>query len=165
MAHRRIRGYTVLEFALVLAILATSAVSMLPRLIRAQRRARSVEAAENLQRIYAAECEYREFSAERAETAGFVAAPPTPALPPSGQRYPANLNAWTRSPAWSALGFALEQPHFFQYAVEASPTGFTAHAVGDLDDNGQHKHYSRAGRLDAEGNLVGEGLLGFDLEH
>jgi type II secretory pathway pseudopilin PulG len=162
LARRRNRGYTVLEFALVLGILGASALSLAPRLVRAQRRARSVEAVENLARIYAGECTYREFSAERAGTQGFVSAPPTPALPPSTERYPANPSAWTRSPAWNALGFALDQPHHFQYAVDATTSGFTAHAVGLHGEDGRLLDLTRAAHIDAQGDLVGTELRGFD---
>jgi hypothetical protein len=64
-----------------------------------------------------------------------------------------DAKAWTAGP-WSALDFAVDEPHRFRYAYEGSADGttFTATAVGDLDCSGAPITYKLSGSLDAAGN-------------
>jgi type IV pilus assembly protein PilA len=64
---------------------------------------------------------------------------------------------------WTALDFAIAEPHRLHYALHtsASPQGclFTAQAFGDLDDDGVWSTYELAGALDSWGPNEALGLF------
>ncbi len=54
-----------------------------------------------------------------------------------------------QDPTWRALGFALDDPHYFQYQYTGTATGYKAIAVGDLDCDGTTITFAIDGNFDA----------------
>jgi hypothetical protein len=48
-------------------------------------------------------------------------------------------------PAWQAIDFSIDEPHYFQYSYESDGKTFTARAVGDLDCDGSTVTYELRG--------------------
>lgn len=149
-------GFTVMELMVSMAIVSALGALSVRYIERGLRLARATEATVGLARIYEGEYTYFMASSERATPPGFVAAPPTPAAAPARSRYPADPETWRSSPAWQALGFVLDRPHYFQYAVTVTADGrrFTAHAGADLDGDGLRSHFTRGAVIDGEGEFA-----------
>jgi hypothetical protein len=75
------------------------------------------------------------------------------------QRY---AEAWM-TPAWSALNFSQDDPFRFSYEFVSAGVGkdaiFTVSAYGDLDCDGDYSTFLRAGRIDANNNVIGTDLF------
>ncbi len=140
-----------------LGVLAAVAIPSYSRYVR---RSKTSEAVGNIARIYAAECSYFQMASERGAPQ-FLGANPTPASPASGTRYPPNPALWTSDPAWTALGFGIDSPHYYQYRVVTTGTGnnasFTVTATGDLDGDGVNSTFSRSASV-INGEIVGTNL-------
>ncbi len=75
----------------------------------------------------------------------------------AGDRCAPDLTAW-QGPTWSALGFSIDEPHYFQYRVQIEGSGgaarYIVEARADLDCNGKFSNYKRVtGPEDAQGPL------------
>jgi len=136
-----------------------SAVAI-PSYTRYIKRSKTSEATGNIARIYAAECTYFQMASERG-TPQFLSANPSPASPPSATRYAPNPALWTSDTGWTALGFGIDGPHYYQYRVVATGTGnsatFTVTAMGDLDGDGIFSTFSRSASVN-NGEIVGAPL-------
>ncbi|MDO9021660.1 MAG: hypothetical protein Q8S73_39270 [Deltaproteobacteria bacterium] len=136
------------DLTVAVTILMVLAAVAIPAFTRRFRRSKAAEATFNLVRIYQAEVEY--FNRTRREGVGqFVSARATPASAPTATKYPADPLAWSRDPGWSALGFTIDQPHRYQYRVDATDRGFTVTAIGDVDGDGTFSTFSRSAALNA----------------
>lgn len=129
---------------MILGILAAVA---LPSFSRYVRRSRTSEALTTIQRIYTSQVTYHHESHERGVGGYFINAPATPVSAPTSGKYPANVAQWSASPAWTALGFAMESAHYFQYESPAASSGFTVQAHGDLDGDTIVSTFRRVGTL------------------
>lgn len=105
---------------------------------------------------------------------------PVPARVPSARKYVpssaagADFNTGAADTGWKCLRFSMTMPMYYQYhyqqgggwvTPEAAPgaDGFEAAAVGDLDGNGVHSRFSRAGRV-VGGSVVVSTSLFIDKE-
>jgi hypothetical protein len=140
--------------ATVLAAVVAVAVAAF---IRHTRRTQTSEACGNLARIYQGEISYYNESTEERGSAAFVRAGPTPARAPSATKYPADPSAWSRDPGWSALRFTIDEPHRYQYRVDATDRGFVVTVIGDLDGDGTFSTFSRSAALNA-GEIQGTSI-------
>lgn len=79
-----------------------------------------------------------------------ASASPTPAVAccahAPDRKCPASAAAWATS-AWQALDFQIDEPHYFRYQYESTPTRFTARATGDLDCDGVEIQYVLVGEI------------------
>lgn len=139
-------------------VLAALALSVAPLGQRYTMGVKQSEATATIERIYRAEMRYFDWSSEHS-VAEFVGARATPASVPTAISYPANPSAWRHDPGWSALGFSISGPHYYQYRVEATnphssgplngynqpEPSFTVTAIGDLDGDGVLSTFSRVG--------------------
>lgn len=156
--RRSTLGFTLIELMIVVVILGLLSALALPTFTRYVRRSATIEASTNVQRIYAAQYTYNAEIHERGLTGSFVNALATPAAAPSSAKYPADTNLWSSQPTWSALGFALDSRHYYQYASPGSNAGFTSVAQGDLDGDGARSSFYRTGTI-VNGEIVGSAFM------
>jgi hypothetical protein len=88
--------------------------------------------------------------------------PAEPCCKQLGGRCAPGAKAWDH-PTWRALGFAMKEPHLFQYRFVSDGKGrkarFLIEARADADCNGVYAVYRRQGTFDREGNIdPGPGL-------
>lgn len=90
---------------------------------------------------------------------------PVPSKVPRGTKYQSSASDWetdrAASAGFSCLGFAMSQPQYFQYRYEATPTGFTATAHGDLNGDGVVSTFEKKGSI-AGGALKVAGITEID---
>ena len=61
--------------------------------------------------------------------------------------------AWNH-PTWQALGFAMNEPHYYRYEIETTPTGITIRGVGNLDADSTNSLFEWSGQLGPGGQLT-----------
>jgi len=54
------------------------------------------------------------------------------------------------TPTWIALGFSLDDPHYYSYSYTVNGKNFTARAVGDLDCDGKYSTFELRGSADGK---------------
>lgn len=144
------RGFTLVELMIVVLIMGILAAVALPAFTRYIKRSRASEASTMLSAIYRLQIVYYENQHERSSTgagSAFCNAPPLPAAAPTDHKYQADPHLWTDNTAWAAIGFSLDQPHWYQYSSPASATSFAAMANGDLDGDGVRSTFARAATI------------------
>lgn len=160
------RGFTLIELMIVIVILGILGSVAIPAYVKYMRRARSSEAVDKLAYLFRMSSSYftgaqgvRDARATTIIDAQFPApAPLTPASVPAGSRTLDPPGSWD-TPTWSALAFAIGEPHFYAYQYDSAGTGtesrFTARAVGDLDGDFSRSTFERAGGSDASRSVQG----------
>lgn len=131
-------GFTLVELVIVVGIVGLLAAIAIPNFLRYQLRAKSSEAATNLQAISKAQESYF------AEFGSYVSVlTPVPATIPGDTKAP-----WSNGTNFEVLGWAPEGRIFFQYAVNADNPGggssllrYTAEAAADIDADGAPSFY------------------------
>ncbi len=152
-------GFTMVELMIVVAVMGVLAAVAVVRFTRYTTRSKTTEAAHNVSKIYQGQMS-RQFAAQdRGETPSFTNATALPAATPTRAKYAANVAQWESSPAWIAIGFALNTPHYYQYASPGGDGAFTARAVGNLDGDAQFSTFERVGTRLAGGELQSSALM------
>lgn len=154
MNHRstrpnRLRGFTLIELMIVVAILGILAAIAIPMLASQQLRSKATEAKTNLGAIRVVE------EANFGETGEYLAADAEPAVIPGSTTADFDV----AGSDFAALGWSPEGRVYFSYAVTVAPdaSGYTADAAADLDENGvvQIWGYKKAA---GDGSFVDGGL-------
>jgi len=141
---RNHKGFTLVELMIVVAIIGILAAIAIPNFLNFRLKAKTSEAKSNLGAIRSTEVAY--FAEWDFYVAGQGLVPHSnrigidDKLPWNGSGGVAD-GSGTAS-RFSILGFAPEGNVFFSYSLDGvagtfDGTGFTAHAIGDLDDDGQ----------------------------
>ncbi len=144
------RGFTLVELMIVVLIMGILAAVALPAFTRYVKRSRASEASTMLSAIYRLQVVYWENQHERSSTgagSAFCDAPPLPATAPTSHKYQANPLLWSNNVAWAAIGFSLDQPHWYQYSSPGGTSSFAAVAHGDLDGDGTQSTFTRAASI------------------
>ena len=140
----------------VVAMVGVLSAVAVPAFIKYQRRAKTTEAIDQLDKIYKGASYY--YTAPRVSREGTklpcqfpASVKATPAGSPCDHpdnKYPGSPSAWT-APTWSALNFQMNDAHYFRYEFTSSGTlgaaQFTAAAYGDLDCDGVWSTFERHG--------------------
>jgi prepilin-type N-terminal cleavage/methylation domain-containing protein len=120
------RGFTLLELAVVLAIMGLLAALAVPGYSTLVRRSRNVEARALTETIAHAELRHQR------DTGKLLACAKTPAEVP-----PSQGALFGSAPCWRTLGIDVRGTVYFQYEVELVEDSFRVVARGDLDGDGE----------------------------
>jgi type IV pilus assembly protein PilA len=125
MFRKAVRGFTLIELMIVVAIIGILASIAIPNFLRYQLRSKSSEAAVNLGAIKTSEIAYY------GSHDSFVEAGRNPAVTPDDQRHPFNP---ALDDGWKDLGWQPEGAVYFVYQIASSASDtFAASALGNLD--------------------------------
>lgn len=88
-----------------------------------------------------------------------AATPAATACQDGGSQPHAPDAALWKSPGWRALKFAVDDPHYYQYAFASDGAGvgsaFTARALGDQDCDAVLSTFERVASVDVENRVTG----------
>jgi type IV pilus assembly protein PilA len=163
-----VRGFTLIELMIVVAIIGVLAAVAIPAFMKYIRRSKTVEATMNLRKMYDGAVAY--YVGEHADAAGNIAnkqfpisGPSVPDLPTltakqlAGQRYQSSPSDWKQG-GWAALEFQISDAQVFSYTfnnTNPGGTGVNASASmvanGDQNGNGVYSTFER----DMTGTLEG----------
>lgn len=164
-------AFTLLELMVIIAIIGVLATVALPAYSKYIRRSRTVEAANNLKKIYDSSVAYydsehagatqvilpRQFPVSEADSPGI-----NPCCGQPGDKCDPALAApvWG-SPTWNSLNFSVDDPFYFWYRYDSggtdSTSNFSAWAFGNLDCDANYSTFMRGGKIDANHNIAGGG--------
>lgn len=156
-------GAEMMTMTAMAGILAAVAI---PAFVKYQRKAKTIEAVEGLDKIKAGANAYyrahRRFPPSVSWTPGksCCAGPTSPKCKP-GRAF--------AHPTWKALHFAMTDPHYYQYRFTSKGRGhaatFTIEARGDLDCDREMSSYKVTGRVGNDGFVTTEGpIISNDIE-
>jgi hypothetical protein len=187
MSRRRMKGFTVVELACLVALLACLAAVIIPAFRADLRREKTTEAIMNLRKLYDSTVSYYEAEDFWPPGAieprmfpvatGWNPAPGSCCLQPGGKCAPfvaAWQTVWT-NPTWQALTFGIDDPFYYSYrtVAELGPAQHRAwtapgasvgdvyklQATGDLDCDGTYSLYERTATIDEQYNVTTIGGL------
>jgi type IV pilus assembly protein PilA len=140
-----VRGFTLIELMVVVAIIGVLAAIAIPKFLDYMKRGKQVEAVVHLGAIAkSAETEF----VENASFPQIVSdlTPDTPCCDQPRRRCAVDATQWNDVPAWDTLGFEMTQPFLFQYRyTSVAAAEYEAQAIGDLDCDGSPVTYRMLG--------------------
>jgi type IV pilus assembly protein PilA len=164
---RKVRGFTLIELMIVVAIIGVLAAVAIPAFLKYIRRSKTVEATMNLRKMYDGCVAY--YVSEHADKNGVIAnkvfpvdGPEVPSLATltatmlTGKRYTSAPSDWKQG-GWTALDFSVNDPQYFAYYFHNTSTGSGINASaemianGDMNANGVYSVFQR----DMHGTLEG----------
>ena len=178
MRRRIAKGFTLVEVMIVVGIISILAAIAIPAFTRYARKSRTAEAVGHLNKMWAGSVTYymSDFTDKDEEGNPVAIAKQFPG--PSGEwetkdkgdnvycctltgaKCPGGSKVWATDPVWTALKFALADPHNYLPGYFSSGTSkdsvFTAVALGDLDCDGVIAKFRRDGSITSTGDVSGQ---------
>lgn len=159
LSLRNRKGFTLIELMIVVAILGILAAVAIPAFLKYIKRSKTSEATMNIRKMYDGAVSY--FSSEYADSTGNILANQFPenaiqpdAAPTEAKYDPVDWDGSTDNGTWTALQFAVSDPHYYQYqynstnnTADPNQSVFTASAFGDLDGDGTQSTFVRFGSV------------------
>lgn len=168
MKKKALRGFTLIELMIVVAILGILAAVAIPAFLNYMKRSKTSEASINIKTIMDGAITY--FDAEHGTKSHYLPAtvPLTPSDVSKGEKndIATHLTDFTGEETWKALGFAPDRDFYYSYSFvqdcaddEACTDDNTAEVIakGDLDADGEVSVFSRTATV-TEGALVAASL-------
>jgi prepilin-type N-terminal cleavage/methylation domain-containing protein len=163
--RRNSPGFTLVELMIVVAIIGILAAIAIPAFSRYIKRSRTVEASDQLRKLWSSSISY--YESDYANPATVIQAKqfPGPTAPQEatccgqlpGDKCAGSAAEYT-DPIWMSLHFTIGDPHVFRPAYESTGTGvsaaYTATSNGDLDCDGTLSTFRRNAVINATSNEV-----------
>jgi hypothetical protein len=140
-------------FTLVTIVWAVIAASAFLKYVR---RAKALEATANLEKLARSAADLS--PAARAQLATADWTPAGRACGRANDQFPGEPGAWSSGP-WPVLGFAIAEPHYFQYRLSRAGDDLIVEARADLDCDEQYSLYARKVSAAGVGAVTIEGGL------
>ena len=166
---RKLRGFTLIELMIVVAIIGILASVAIPSFIRYTRRSKTLEAVMAVRRMYDGAVAY--YLGDHADKSGSMrhqkfpdSEGPTPAAGvPCAKSVVVSENEWSAA-EWQALDFGISDPQRYQYefqdnGLEGASSFAWIIARGDLNCNGVTSEFSRSVTGLKEGVMGSSGLV------
>ena len=141
MKKRLIRGFTLIELMIVVAIIGILAAVAIPAFMDYMKKSKKTEAALQLNKIGKNDKAYFITNATYVVSSGATLPSGGTACSGPNGHYAVVSGAWLVS-GWQDLDFQIDEPNLFKYTYTGGSTAASATAVGDLDCDGTFITYT-----------------------